>query len=70
MVFADPVIRQDTVENVEQPEKVKEKRRSIFRSQSTPNRHSLPSRQPPEEIPSWSQPEESRHHSMVSESYT
>lgn len=64
MVFADPNVRQVIAEE----ERVgrQEKRKSIFRSQSTPNRHSLPAR-PEENVMAYNLFVDSRQNSMVEE---
>jgi len=64
MVFADPNVRQVVAE--EERSGRQEKRKSIFRSQSTPNRHSLPAR-PEENVMAYHQFVDSRQNSMVEE---
>lgn len=68
VVFADADVRQ-VIAQEERLER-QEKRRSIFRSQSTPNRHSLPAR-PEESIVQYNDYVETRNNSMVEDvSYT
>lgn len=64
MVFADPNVRQVVAE--EERSGRQEKRKSIFRSQSTPNRHSLPAR-PEENVMAYQQFVDSQQNSMVEE---
>lgn len=64
MVFADPDVRQVALQ--EERAGREEKRRSIFRSQSTPNRHSLPAR-PEENAIIYNNYVDSRQNSMVEE---